>query len=95
MRLSGLPVSFTSMGNSHNYNDHPASVNAVNNPVIAHENANVIGFALQLFAARGKRFVAKCCDFRGNAPLRLPFEGAKLAQRRSRKLMRPRGSSVL
>src|ERR1700676_2237799 len=86
MRLSGLPVNFTPMGNTHNHNDHPASVKTVNNPMITHADADVIRFALELCAAMGKRIVAECCDFLGNASLGLPFEGTELAQRRSRKL---------
>jgi hypothetical protein len=86
MRLSSLPVNLAPMGNTHNYNDHPASINTVNNPIVADANATVVRFALELFAAVGERFIAKGCDFLGDPPLYLPFEGAELSQRRSRKL---------
>jgi hypothetical protein len=80
MRFSSLSVNFAPMSNTHNYDDHAASVNAINNSVVATADANVIRFAFELFPAVRERVVAKLCNFPGNASLRLFFERTELAQ---------------
>ena len=68
------------MSNTHNYDDHAASVNAINNSVVANADANVIRFASELFAAVREQVVAKLCYSPGNATSRLFFERTEFAQ---------------
>lgn len=81
MRFPSLSVNFTPMGNTNNYDDHATPVDAVNNPVVANADANVIRFAFELFAAVREWVVAKLCNFFGKAPLHLFFERRTRAMR--------------